>query len=50
MIDALNLLWIVPLSMIVGASSVICVVCVINAGNITKELEKEKDKNDNRNA
>ena len=50
MIDALNLLWIVPLSMIIGALSIVCVACVINAGNITKELEKERDKNDNRNA
>lgn len=50
MIDALNLLWIVPLSMIIGALGVICVACVINAGNITKELEKEGNKNDNRNA
>lgn len=50
MINVLNLLWIVPLSMIIGASSVVCVACVINAGNITKELEKERDKNDNRNA
>ena len=50
MIDILNLLWIIPLSMTIGALSIVCVACVINAGNITKELEKEKDKNDNRNA
>ena len=50
MMDILNLLWIVPLSMIIGALSIVCVACVINAGNITKELEKEKNKNDNRNA
>ena len=50
MIDALNLLWIVPLSMIIGALSIICIACIINAGNITKELEKERDENDNRNA
>lgn len=47
MIDILNLLWIVPLSMIIGALIIICVACAINAGNITKELEKESDKNDN---
>ena len=50
MIDTLNLLWIVPLSMIIGALSIICVACAINAGNITKELERERDENDNRNA
>ena len=50
MISVLNLLWIVPLSMIIGALGIICVACVINAGNITKELEKERNKNDNRNA
>ena len=49
MIDILNLLWIVPLSMIIGALGIICVACAINAGNITKELEKERNKNDNRN-
>ena len=47
MIDILNLLWIVPLSMIIGALGIICVACVINAGNITKELEKEENENDN---
>ena len=47
MIGILNLLWIVPLSMIIGALGIICVACAINAGNITKELEKERNKNDN---
>lgn len=50
MINVLNLLWIVPLSVIIGALGIMGVVCVINAGNITKELEKERNKNDNRNA
>ena len=41
MMSILNLLWIVPLSMLIGAVSIISAACVINAGNITRELEKE---------
>lgn len=50
MIGVLNLLWIVPLSMLIGAVSIISAACAINASNITKELEKERNKDDNRNA
>ena len=46
MIGILNLLWIIPLSMTIGAFSIICIACVINAGNITKELERERNKDD----
>ena len=40
MIDALNLFWIVPLSMIVGAIVLICIACVV-AGKVSEEEEQE---------
>ena len=40
MIDALNLFWIVPLSMIVGAIVLICIACVV-VGKVSEEEEQE---------
>ena len=38
MINALNLIWIIPLSMIMGVMGVICCACVV----IGKEAEEEE--------
>ena len=38
MINALNLIWIIPLSMITGAMGLICYVCAI----VGKEAEEEE--------
>ena len=46
MIDVLNLLWIVPASMVIGAVAIIVIACAVRAGDISQEEEK----NDNRKA
>ena len=41
MINILHLIWIVPVSMLAGAITVIDIACVVNSSNITKLLERE---------
>ena len=51
MIDALNLLWIVPLSMITGATIIIVFACILAKEEDRKLREDEECiENDNRNA
>ena len=51
MIDALHLLWIVPLSMIAGAASIIVFACILVKEEDRKLREDEECiENDNRNA
>lgn len=51
MIDVLNLLWIVPLSMMAGATLIVVLACVLVKGDERKMFEDEECiKNDNRNA
>lgn len=51
MISALNLLWIVPLSMVAGAALMVVLACVLVKGDERKMFEDEECiENDNRNA
>jgi hypothetical protein len=51
MIDILNLLWIVPLSMMTGAVSIIVFACIL-AKEVDRKLREDEEciENDNRNA
>ena len=40
MINVLNLFWIVPLSMIIGAVILICIACIM-VGKVSEEEEQE---------
>ena len=47
MINALNLIWIVPLSMIIGAISLICISCIVVGRKAEIRFERrEEDKED----
>ena len=51
MISALNLIWIIPLSMIVGAATMVVLTCVLIKDEYRKMFEDEECiKIDNRNA
>ena len=45
MLNILNLLWIIPLSMTAGALIIVIIACVINSSNITRKSEELKKKN-----
>ena len=43
MINALNLIWIIPLSMIAGAVVVICYACIVVGKEADEEYERLKE-------
>jgi hypothetical protein len=42
--NILNLLWIVPASMVIGAVAIIAIACAVRAGDISQEEEKRNEK------
>lgn len=43
MINALNLIWIIPLSMMAGAIGVICYACIVIGKEADEEYERLKE-------
>ena len=43
MIEAWHLIWVIPLSMIVGAIGIICYACIVVSKEADKEYERLKE-------